>query len=87
MWVVGVIIVLTSCAITTVGLILSKLSHVIEDYKAEHERLQICCRPIMWSGLFVAVVITAPMDVFALLFMRYSLMAPFASEYSCGQTN
>ena len=31
----------------------------------------ICARPLMWLGLFVTVVLSAPMDVFALMFLRY----------------
>ena len=79
-WFLGIGMILISGFFAAVGFLVSKISSVYEDSKPRTQRVNnIFKRPLTWVGIFTSFLIPAPLDLAALVFARFSLLAPFAS--------
>jgi len=78
MWWLGVIMSLSASFGTVLGMTLQKIGHQKNLALPIHERKSCWRNPYTWGGLVLMTLIPAPLDVGALAFAKYSVLAPFS---------
>lgn len=80
LWWLGILMSLTASFGTVCGMALQKIGHLKNASRSSVEGKKLSCweMPYTWMGLLLMIVIPAPLDVGALAFAKYSVLAPFA---------
>lgn len=78
LWWVGVLMSLGASFGTVVGMTLQKIGHQRNKQRPPGERRSCWTSPFTWMGLVLMIVLPAPLDVGALAFAKYSVLAPFS---------
>lgn len=78
LWWIGVLMSLGASFGTVIGMTLQKIGHQRNKRLPPAKRKSCWKSPFTWMGLALIIVLPAPLDVGALAFAKYSVLAPFS---------